>query len=54
MVAATLADEEAMHRVQETLRADRDLSADPWLSRRRQTLAKLTAGDPVQLAEIVG
>jgi CarD family transcriptional regulator len=40
-------------RVRETLRDDRVLSGDPWLSRRRHTLEKLTAGDPVQLAEIV-
>jgi RNA polymerase-interacting CarD/CdnL/TRCF family regulator len=43
-----------MRRVQETLREDRVLSVDPWLSRRRGTLAKLTGGDPVELAEIVG
>lgn len=49
-----LASEADMHRVQEVLREDRALSVDPWLSRRRETLAKLTGGDPVQLAEIVG
>jgi CarD family transcriptional regulator len=48
--AASKAD---MVRVQETLRDDRALSFDPWLSRRRETLEKLTAHDPVQLAEIV-
>jgi CarD family transcriptional regulator len=42
-----------MRRVQETLRDDRELSVDPWLSRRRETLEKLTARDPVLLAEIV-
>jgi CarD family transcriptional regulator, regulator of rRNA transcription len=42
-----------VERVRATLRDDRELSADPWLSRRRHTLEKLTAGDPVQLAEIV-
>lgn len=42
-----------VHRVQEALREDRVLSADPWLSRRRETLAKLTGGNPVELAEIV-
>jgi CarD family transcriptional regulator len=41
-------------RVRETLREDRVLSVDPWLSRRKDSLAKLTGGDPVQLAEIVG
>jgi RNA polymerase-interacting CarD/CdnL/TRCF family regulator len=49
-----LASEADMDRVQEALRVDRVLSGDPWLSRRRETLAKLTGGDPVQLAEIVG
>jgi RNA polymerase-interacting CarD/CdnL/TRCF family regulator len=49
-----LATEADMHRVQKTLREDRVLSEDPWLSRRRATLAKLTGGDPVELAEIVG
>jgi CarD family transcriptional regulator, regulator of rRNA transcription len=49
-----LATEADMHRVQEALRQDRVLNVDPWLSRRRETLAKLTSGDPVELAEIVG
>lgn len=49
-----LATEADMDRVQQTLREDRVLSKDPWLSRRRETLAKLTGGDPVELAEIVG
>jgi RNA polymerase-interacting CarD/CdnL/TRCF family regulator len=49
-----LASEADMDRVQETLREDRVLSKDPWLSRRKETLAKLTGGDPVELAEIVG
>ena len=49
-----VATEEDLRRVQETLREDRELSSDPWLARRTATLAKLTAGDPVQLAEIVG
>lgn len=43
-----------LRRVREALRADRDLSDDPWLSRRREVLEKLAGGDPVQLAEIVG
>jgi CarD family transcriptional regulator len=42
-----------LRRVREALRGDGDLSVDPWLSRRRETMAKLTAGNPVQLAEIV-
>jgi CarD family transcriptional regulator len=49
-----LASEADMDRVREALREDRVLSKDPWLSRRRETLAKLTGGDPVELAEIVG
>lgn len=49
-----LASEADMDRVREALREDRVLSRDPWLSRRRETLAKLTGGDPVELAEIVG
>jgi CarD family transcriptional regulator len=49
-----LASEADMDRVQETLREDRVLSEDPWLSRRREMLAKLAGGDPVELAEIVG
>ncbi len=49
-----LASEADVHRVQKTLREDRILSVGPWLSRRRETLAKLTGSDPVELAEIVG
>jgi CarD family transcriptional regulator len=49
-----LASEADLGRVQRALREDRALSVDPWLSRRRETLAKLTGGDPVGLAEIVG
>jgi CarD family transcriptional regulator len=48
-----IATEADLRRVRETLRGERELSVDPWLSRRRETLDKLTAGDPVQLAEIV-
>lgn len=40
-------------RVRATLRQDRSLSFDPWLSRRRETLEKLTAGTLAGLAEIV-
>ena len=42
-----------MRRVKQVLKNDSELSSDPWLSRRRDVLAKLTAGDPAQLAEIV-
>jgi CarD family transcriptional regulator len=48
-----LATEADLRKVRETLRGDRELSVDPWLSRRRETMDKLTAGDPVRLAEIV-
>ncbi len=32
---------------------DLELSGDPWLTRKRDTVAKLTAGNPVALAEII-
>ncbi|HXF97946.1 MAG TPA: CarD family transcriptional regulator [Gaiellaceae bacterium] len=48
-----LASKDVIRKVQETLRTDRTLRSDPWLSRRREALEKLAAGDPVQLAEIV-
>jgi len=47
------ATEAEMREVRKALRGERVLSVDPWLSRRRQTLEKLSAGGPVQLAEIV-
>jgi CarD family transcriptional regulator len=40
-------------RVQETLREERAVSNEPWLSRQRDARAKLTGGDPLGLAEIV-
>lgn len=48
-----LAGDAEMKEVQKTLRHDRELSTDPWLSRRREVLEKLTGGHPIQLAEIV-
>jgi CarD family transcriptional regulator len=42
-----------VNRVQETLRGERELSFDPWLSRRRETMEKLAAGTLAGLAEIV-
>lgn len=48
-----LVGEADLKRIREALRDDSDLSNGPWLSRRRETLEKLTGGDPVQLAEIV-
>jgi RNA polymerase-interacting CarD/CdnL/TRCF family regulator len=49
-----LAGEEEIRRVQETLREDRALSVDPWLARRRDMVSKLSGGELVELAEIVG
>jgi CarD family transcriptional regulator len=48
-----LASEADMSRVQQTLGADHAANSDPWLKRRRDSLAKLTGGDPVELAEII-
>jgi RNA polymerase-interacting CarD/CdnL/TRCF family regulator len=48
-----LANEADLRIVRETLRGEAVLSVDPWLSRRKDTLEKLTGGSPVQLAEIV-
>jgi RNA polymerase-interacting CarD/CdnL/TRCF family regulator len=48
-----LASEADISRVQRTLGADHAVSRDPWLKRRRDSLAKLTGGDPVELAEII-
>jgi RNA polymerase-interacting CarD/CdnL/TRCF family regulator len=48
-----LASEADMSRVQRTLGADHAASGDPWLKRRRESQAKLTGGDPIELAEII-
>ncbi len=48
-----LASEADMSRVQKTLGADHAVSRDRWLSRRRDSQAKLTGGDPIGLAEII-
>jgi CarD family transcriptional regulator len=40
-------------RVKETLSAGRPGSDDTWLKRHRVALAKLTAGEPIGLAEII-
>ena len=48
-----LASEADISRVQKTLGAEQALSRDSWLKRRRDSLAKLTGGDPVELAEII-
>jgi CarD family transcriptional regulator len=48
-----LASEADMSRVQKTLGADHGANRDPWLKRRRDSQAKLTGGDPIELAEII-
>ena len=48
-----LASEADMSRVQKTLGADNAANRDPWLKRRRDSQAKLTGGDPIELAEII-
>jgi RNA polymerase-interacting CarD/CdnL/TRCF family regulator len=48
-----LAGEAELRHVGETLRDDCALSTSNWLSRRRETLERLTGGTPVELAEIV-
>ena len=48
-----LVSEADMSRVQKTLGADHAVSRDSWLKRRRDSQAKLTGGDPIELAEII-
>jgi hypothetical protein len=48
-----LADEADLPRIEDALRTDCDVPNGPWLSRQKGLQAKLTASDPVQLAEIV-
>jgi CarD family transcriptional regulator len=48
-----VAGEADLRRIRTALRNDSELDVDPWLTRRRKTLEKLTGGSPVQLAEIV-
>jgi CarD family transcriptional regulator len=48
-----LATEAQVREIRDALRGDAALSAGPWLSRRRETVEKLTEASPVQLAEIV-
>jgi RNA polymerase-interacting CarD/CdnL/TRCF family regulator len=48
-----LADESALSRVQEALGADGAVSGATWLTRQRETLAKLADGDPIELAHII-
>jgi CarD family transcriptional regulator len=48
-----LATELEMTRVKETLSAGRQSFDDTWLKRHKVARAKLTAGDPIGLAEII-
>jgi CarD family transcriptional regulator len=48
-----LVSEAGLRRVQEALREDGAPSGDVWVKRLKQAQAKLTGGDPLQLAEIV-
>jgi CarD family transcriptional regulator len=48
-----LANEAALRSVREALRDDSALSSSNWLSRRTETLEKLTGGSPMELAQIV-
>jgi CarD family transcriptional regulator len=48
-----LASESDISRVQTTLGADPADNRDPWLKRRRDSQAKLTGGDPIELAELI-
>jgi RNA polymerase-interacting CarD/CdnL/TRCF family regulator len=49
----SLATEAVLEQVEEVLRDERVVNAAPWLARQRESQAKLTGGDPVDLAEIV-
>jgi CarD family transcriptional regulator len=46
-------DEAGVQGVQETLRDEAESGSDSWHTRRKATQAKLTGGDPLQVAEIV-
>ena len=48
-----LASDADLTHIRNALREDRAVSGDPWLTRKRDTVAKLTAGNPIALAEIV-
>ncbi|HEX4745861.1 MAG TPA: CarD family transcriptional regulator [Gaiellaceae bacterium] len=48
-----LADKAELRRVADALREEWSLSSRNWLSRRKETLEKLVAGTPVELAQIV-
>ena len=46
-------DEAGVRGVQQTLRDDEDLGSEIWHRRRKATQAKLTGGDPLEVAEVV-
>jgi CarD family transcriptional regulator len=48
-----LADESDISRVREALAADQAISSDPWLKRQRESLRRLSEGDPIELAHII-
>ena len=48
-----LASESDLSRVQEALSADQAVSGDTWLKRQRESLARLSDGDPIGLAHII-
>jgi RNA polymerase-interacting CarD/CdnL/TRCF family regulator len=48
-----LSNESDLSRVQEALGADQALSSEPWLKRQRESLEKLSDGDPIGLAQII-
>jgi RNA polymerase-interacting CarD/CdnL/TRCF family regulator len=49
----SLATQADIRQIQAILRAERAVSPAPWLARQRESRAKLSGGDPVDLAEIV-
>ena len=48
-----LATESDLDRVQEVLRADQTVSSGTWLKRKKESLARLSDGDPIGLAQII-
>ena len=48
-----LASEPDISRVQKVLRANHVVSGETWLTRRKDSQAKLTGGDPIELAELI-
>lgn len=48
-----LATESDLDRVQKVLRADQAVTSGSWLTRKRESLAKLNDGDPIGLAHVI-